>query len=169
MRHTLGYDLTNTVYQQPRSLEDAHAFVIRERDKKQKELRIQEVMTKFPQIHKCYRKLRSKYLYEDDEYLIRPARSAAEIVEEGRTLHHCVGGDGYLGKHNEGKSYILMLRFKQKPEIPYITVEIAGNSPKILQWYGANDKKPDEKHMQGWLDSYIDRLKVGIEELKTAM
>ena len=37
MRHTLGYDLTNTVYQQPRSLEDAHALVIRERDKKQRE------------------------------------------------------------------------------------------------------------------------------------
>ena len=47
-------------------------------------------MTKFPQIHNSYRKLRSRYLYEDDEYLIRPARSAAEIVEEGRTLHHCV-------------------------------------------------------------------------------
>lgn len=169
MRHTLGYDLTNTVYQQPRSLEDAHAFVIRERDKRQKELRIQEVMTKFPQIHNSYRKLRSRYLYEDDEYLIRPARSAAEIVEEGRTLHHCVGGNGYLGKHNDGESYILMLRAKKDPETPYITVEIEGNRPHILQWYGANDKKPDEKHMQEWLDGYINRLKAGTQELKTAI
>lgn len=169
MRHTLGYDLTNTVYQQPRSLEDAHAFVIRERDKKQKELRIQEVMTKFPQIHNSYRKLRSRYLYEDDEYLIRPARSAAEIVEEGRILHHCVGGNGYLGKHNDGESYILMLRAKKDPETPYITVEIEGNRPHILQWYGANDKKPDKEHMQEWLDGYINRLKAGTQELKTAM
>lgn len=169
MRHTLGYDLTNTVYQQPRFLEDAHAFVIRERDRKQKELRIQEVMTKFPQIHNSYRKLRSRYLYEDDEYLIRPARSAAEIVEEGRTLHHCVGGNGYLSKHNDGKSYILMLRAKKDPETPYITVEIEGNRPHILQWYGANDKKPDQKHMQEWLDKYIDRLKERTQELKAAM
>lgn len=169
MRHTLGYDLTNTVYQQPRSLEDAHAFVIREGDKKQKELRIQEVMTKFPQIHNSYRRLRSRYLYEDDEYLIRPARSAAEIVEEGRTLHHCVGGNGYLGKHNAGESYILMLRAKKDPETPYITVEIEGNRPHILQWYGANDKKPDKEHMQEWLDGYINRLKAGTQELKTAM
>lgn len=169
MRHTLGYDLTNTVYQQPRFLEDAHAFVIKERDKKQKELRIQEVMTKFPQIHNSYRKLRSRYLYEDDEYLIRPARSAAEIVEEGRTLHHCVGGNGYLGKHNDGESYILMLRAKKDTETPYITVEIEGNRPHILQWYGANDKKPDEKHMQEWLDGYINRLKAGTQELKTAI
>ena len=168
MRHELGYDLTNTVYQQPRSLEDVHAFVIRERDKKQNEKRIQEVMTKFPQIQKEYRKLRSKYLYEDDDYLIRPARSAAEIVEEGRTLHHCVGGDNYLGKHNEGKSYILMLRFKKDLATPYITVEIEGNKPHILQWYGENDKKPDKCHMQEWLDRYIDRLKEG-EELKAAM
>lgn len=169
MRHALGYDLTNTVYQQPRSLEDAHAFVIRERDKKQRENRIQEVMAKFPLIHKDYRKLRSKYFYEDDEYLIRPARSAAEIVEEGRTLHHCVGGDGYLGKHNDGQSYILMLRLKKDPETPYITVEIAGNAPKILQWYGANDKKPDKKHMQKWLDTYIGKLKAETPELKVAI
>ena len=110
-------------------------------------------MTKFPLIHKNYRKLRSKYLYEDDGYLIRPARSAAEIVEEGRMLHHCVGGNGYLGKHNDGESYILMLRSKKDPETPYITVEIAGNRPEILQWYGANDKKPDEKNMKNGLIS----------------
>ena len=169
MRHTLGYDLTNTVYQQPRSLEDAHALVIRERDKKQREKRIQEVMTKFPLIHKNYRKLRSKYLYEDDGYLIRPARSAAEIVEEGRALHHCVGGNGYLSKHNNGESYILMLRSKKDPETPYITVEIAGNRPEILQWYGANDKKPDEKNMKKWLDKYIDKLKAKTQELKIAI
>lgn len=30
----------------------------------------------------------------------------------------------YLGRHNKGETYILMLRFKAEPDIPYITVEI---------------------------------------------
>ena len=28
---------------------------------------------------------------------------------EGMTLHHCVGGDTYLRRHDRGESYILML------------------------------------------------------------
>ena len=54
-----------------------------------------------------------------------------------------------------------MLRQQEDPEIPYITVEIHAESSRIIQWYGAHDKKPDEKAMQKWLDSYTTRLKCG--------
>ena len=101
--------------------------------------------------------------------MIRPARSAKEIVEEGRILHHCVGGDNYLRKHNDGRSYILMLRFKDKTEEPYITVEISSNKPEIIQWYGERDRKPDAKNMQKWLKHYLKQLKEKQEMLaKTA-
>ena len=161
MRIALGYDLTNTVYQQPRDLSAAHAKMVAESSQKEADKRLNEVKERFPNIRKQYRKLRNRYYYEDERFLIRPARSAEEIVEEGRILHHCVGGDNYLRKHNEGESYILMLRQQEEPEIPYITVEISEKNDRILQWYGAHDKKPDEKNMQKWLNSYITRLKCG--------
>ena len=28
-----------------------------------------------------------------------------------------------------------------------------------MQWYGAHDKKPDEKNMQKWLNAYVTRMK----------
>ncbi len=164
MRRELGYDLHNTVYQQPRSLTAAHEKMIMERDKKWQDKRLEEVKARFPEIRKSYRKLRNRYFYEDENYLIRPARSAEEIVMEGRILHHCVGGDDYLGKHNKGESYILMLRDKKDPEMPYITVEIDGEKTSIKQWYGANDKKPDKENMDRWLENYITRLKCGALE-----
>lgn len=157
MRAQLGYNMSNTVYQRPRNLEDAHNRMMDEIDKEKTEKRMQEVAEKFPLIRKNYRKLRKKYFFEDENFIIRPARSAEEIVKEGRILHHCVGGDHYLKKHNEQKSIILFLRFKEEQETPYITVEIEGEH--ILQWYGANDKKPDEKNMQKWLDAYVTRMK----------
>ena len=110
---------------------------------------------KYSNIRHNYRKLRKKYLYEDANYIIRPARSAEEIVMEGRILHHCVGGDNYLRKHSDGTSYILMLRKKSEQETPYITVEIDGDRPRIMQWYGSDDRKPDQKNMQDWLDAYV--------------
>ena len=163
MRMELGYDLNNTVHQQPRNLRDAHERMVLEQDKEAIDERIREVETKYPNIRGCYKKLKKSYLYEDEEYLIRPARSAEEIVVEGRILHHCVGGDNYLKKHSDGTSYILMLRRKADPEAPYITIEIDGNKPRIMQWYGAHDRKPDKENMQSWLDNYIDHLKERME------
>ena len=75
---------------------------------------------------------------------------------EGRLLHHCVGGDNYLGKHNRGDSYILMLRAQEDPDVPYITVEIQNS--RIQQWYGEYDKKPDRERIEAWLTGYIENL-----------
>lgn len=157
MRNSLGYDLTNTVYQQPRDLEEAHNNMVAESTSAEVDKRLHEVSINYPDIKKNYRALRTKYYYEDDHFVIRPARSAEEIVMEGRILHHCVGGNNYLSKHNTGESTILLLRFKNRESQPYITVEIKGE--KIVQWYGAHDKKPDEKNMNKWLDAYTTRLK----------
>lgn len=169
MRLALGYDMNNTVYQQPRDLRAAHDKMVQESNKEKMDERIREVEQKYSNIRSNYRKLRNIYFYEDDAYMIRPARSAKEIVEEGRILHHCVGGDNYLRKHNDGRSYILMLRFKDKTEEPYITVEISSNKPEIIQWYGERDRKPDAKNMQKWLKHYLKQLKEKQEILaKTA-
>lgn len=157
MRQTLGYNLENTVYQQPRNLETAHNNMIVESNKAEIDKRLKEVAKNYPDIRKKYRYLRNRYFFEDDNFVIRPARSAEEIVMEGRLLHHCVGGNNYLEKHNQGTTTILLLRFKDKASEPYITVEI--KDEKIIQWYGEHDKKPDKENMQKWLDNYATRLK----------
>lgn len=170
MRLNRGYDLNNTVYQQPRDLEAEHNKMVMETNKDKADKRLEEAAERYPQIRHLYRGLRNKYYYEDDRYIIRPARSAEEIVMEGRMLHHCVGGDTYLDKHNTEKTYILMLRFKAEPDIPYITIEIDAKNPKIIQWYGDKDKKPDKKNIQSWLDTWLMKLKAGTltETIQTA-
>ena len=161
MRVNAGYDLSNSVYQQPRDLEAAHNKLVMESNKAKMDRHLEEVAERYPEIRKSYKKLRNKYYYEDDRYIIRPARSAEEIVMEGRLLHHCVGGNTYLGKHNTGQTYILMLRFREEPDVPYITVEIDAKNPKILQWYGDKDRKPDKENMQKWLNTWLKKLKTG--------
>jgi len=157
MRQQLGYDLTNTIYLFPKDLKTEHDKLVLEVNKVKADKRKQEVNDRFPDIKKHYRGIRNRYYYENDEYIIRPARSAAEIVDEGRILHHCVGGNDYLTKHNTGKSYILFLRFKKDQDAPYITIEI--DDTKILQWYGAYDKKPDKENIDNLLKEYVACLK----------
>lgn len=159
MRRKLGYDMANSVYLFPKSLGNAHAKMVEESSKEEYDRRIQEVNGRYQMIRKGYRRLRRKFCYEDQEFMIRPAKDAGEIVMEGRILHHCVGGDTYLARHDRGQSTILFLRRREEPDIPYITVEIGTDSLRIAQWYGAHDRKPDEERMQRWLDDYVTRLK----------
>lgn len=80
MRVNAGYDLSNSVYQQPRDLEAAHNKLVMESNKAKMDRHLEEVAERYPEIRKSYKKLRNKYYYEDDRYIIRPARSAEEIV-----------------------------------------------------------------------------------------
>lgn len=162
MRQALGYDMSNSVYLAPRDLNAEHQKMVNEQNKAKADLRIQEVDARYPLIKKHYRRLRKKFYYEDEDFCIRPARSAGEIVTEGRVLHHCVGGDGYLGKHNDDISTILFLRPKTETDVPYITVEIGTDDLRLMQWYGAHDKKPDEDNMNRWLNIYLTKLRCGL-------
>lgn len=168
MRERRGYDLHNTVYQQPRDLSAAHRQMVTETNREEVKKRLEETEERYENIKKRYRSLRKEYYYEDAMYVIRPARSAAEIVMEGRILHHCVGGDNYLSKHNEGKSYILMMRLPKEPETPYITIEINPEQKRIVQWYGERDTKPDKEKIQSWLDNYLEKLKSGTLQEETS-
>lgn len=106
----------------------------------------------FCNIQKVFEKFNDLYAFEEGELLIRPAFSAREIIEEGQILHHCVGGDGYLKRHHEGKGFIFVLRKKSNPDEPYVTVEWAHGS--IVQWYGMLDKKVDFEINSKWLKKW---------------
>lgn len=157
MREELGYDMDNEVYRHPKNLKQKHDQMVKERNERRDELHAAKMMKKYPDIEKRYKKLCKKYEYEAEGYFIRPAKNAEEIINEGRTLHHCVGGENYLSKHNKGETTILFLR--KNKDIPYYTIEIKGNT--ILQWYGIRDSKPNKEIIQPFLDRYVEYLKNG--------
>lgn len=159
MREELGYDMTNEVYLYPKSLKEKHLLMVKERNAKKDELHAVKMQEKYPNIEKQFKVLCKRYGYSDENYVIRPAKDAAEIVNEGRELHHCVGRENYLSKHNRGETFILFLRKKEAPNTPCYTIEIREN--KILQWYGVRDGKPDEEIIEPWLDEYVNHLSNG--------
>lgn len=157
MRSELGYDMTNTVFLFPKSLKAAHDAMVEEKNRRANEEHIQSRMEMFPEIEHKFKRLAARYCYEKDGYFIRPAMNAGEIIMEGRLLHHCVGGDNYLKKHNNGDSAILFLRRKETPDVPYITIEI--NQEKVLQWHGEHNRKPDEEYMDSFIREWFDSRK----------
>lgn len=156
MREEQGYDMTSDIILFPADFVRRRDEMILQAEKQKMDERKKKVNAKYPKIEEKYKRLSEKYSAAAAGYIIRPAKNAAEIVEEGRILHHCVGGDNYLQSHNTGYSFILFLRKADQKDMPFITVEIRGT--KIFQWYGAYDKKPEEAFFNAWLDTYTKEL-----------
>ena len=130
----LGYDLKNEVFLLPKDLKRKHdeatgtmAGIIAA--KKKDELRKAEK-------ERC-RALAKRYTYTDGTYLIRPPVGADEIIKEGESLKHCVGG--YAQRHVEGQRTILFLRARERPGRSLVTIEMDGN--KIVQIHGWDDER----------------------------
>ena len=151
-------DLSNTVYLRPRDLHITYMTLLDDAEHLKNEKYIAEMSEKYKNIRERSAKIPKKYTWQQAEFLIRPAKSAEEIVMEGRLLHHCVGSDaqGYMKRFNEGKGWILLVRHIQSPTVPFVTVELVNN--KIRQWYGIKDSKPDRENVEAFLNAYIQNI-----------
>lgn len=157
MRAENGYDMTNSVYLHPKDLKKAHKEMVKEQEERKSQERIQQVEKKFPKIRSKFNNLNKKWHYEGHGMVIRPARSAGEIVIEGQLQHHCVGRDTYLSRHDKGVSFIFLLRRTGAKDKPYVTIEVNKNG--ILQWYCAHDKKTDDKETLAALHEFESKIK----------
>ena len=92
--------------------------------------------------------LEKKYSFALGELRVVIPVSSAEIVQEGKTLHHCVGG--YAARHIEGKTTILFIRKRRTPGRSFLTVELyeERGKVKIRQVHGYRNEgyaKADER------------------------
>lgn len=102
----------------------------------------------------------ARYYWQDKEYMIVPAAKCEELIKEGRALHHCVGASSnYMNKMAKGISWILFLRKKEDPDLPYYTLEIDMKTERILQWYSEYDRQPDKNKIQRVLEKFRKSLK----------
>lgn len=131
-------DLTQEVIVWPPHLREAH-------DRVQQEVRYQvsgECREQFAEMSKRCAGLR----WEHDGICIRPAATPEELIEEGATLHHCVGG--YAERHASG-SIILFVRHTRRPERSWYTLNVSVHKKMILQLHGyGNERSPKGKKLR---------------------
>ncbi|WP_373116417.1 PcfJ domain-containing protein [Holdemania massiliensis] len=128
----LGYPMDDYRVLCPKNLKVAH-------DKMQKEYQKLESDIKQKEFDKVVKNL-EKYNYEGDEYIIRPARSQLELIQESEKLHHCVRT--YADRMAMGDTAIFFLRDKKNPETPLYTIEFKGKC--VTQFRGDHNCSPDD-------------------------
>lgn len=88
---------------------------------------------------------RKELEFSSGKFLIRQPNSMDEIVDEGKRLHHCVGG--YAKRHAGGALTILFVRKTDSPEVPLYTMELS-NDGKIQQIRGNYNRDPTKEALK---------------------
>lgn len=77
--------------------------------------------------------------YEKDGLCIVLPETRSDLITEGQSLNHCVGGEGYYKRHIAGDRMIFFVRQISKRWKPYFTLEIDMSNFRVCQLYGFGD------------------------------
>lgn len=161
MAERRGCDIHSEIIYRNKRWRHFHDIYLEELNRKKDE----ERAVKFPGIRKDLERNRAIFAWQQDDYFVRPAESAEDIIHEGRLQHHCVGAsDIYMAKMAARESWICFLRKKEAPEEPWYTVEVDKNG--IKQAYAAYDRKPDWKETDKILKAWMQQVKKNFEAVE---
>lgn len=119
---------------------------------------------KYRNISRDYERNKELFSWSNDEYEIVVPKDALAINTEGRLQHHCVGSSSIYKKNmNDRKAWILLLRKKEDLKKPYYTIECDGT--KVLQAYGAYDRKPDKEQVDKVLATWMKQVRKNFKEV----
>ena len=95
--------------------------------------------------------------------VLRPARTAAEIVAEGESLRHCVGG--YVRRYASGETVICFLRPIGMLDKPWRTVELRPDGRMIQDRGYRNDLRGLGEELQEKLDAFWRKFDTWRDEM----
>lgn len=117
---------------------DEYSTAVALKHKKERE----EMYVKFANIAQKYLPLQKD---TDNMFVVLIAKSPQDLIHEGEILHHCVGRMNYDQRMLREESLIFFIRDKNSPDTPFVTVEYSIEQHKVLQCYGYQDSRPDDK------------------------
>lgn len=168
MARRLNYDLTDEVVLFPKDIKKAHdtaATVERNliKEQEEKELREKELKAK-----ELYDERVRKYEYSNGVFKIIVPPTLSSIVQEGQVQHNCVAG--YVDRHANNKLCILFMRFCDRPEESFCTIEIS-TAGEVKQCLAKRNSEPPEeakKFVEEWKSWMAEQKKKNKKAIEAA-
>lgn len=120
---------------------------------KEYELRRQEFDNK--KLQAIYKAKEKAFTFTFGEYSVVVPKATQDIIDEGRNMHHCVGG--YVGRVLEGNCFIVFVRKTDTPDQCYITAQVH-NDGTLGQYYLAYDRHIREEADHDFYRAFASHL-----------
>ena len=93
--------------------------------------------------------------WEREGLLIRLPVDGAELIAEGKYLHHCVGG--YAERMANGKTTILLIRRVEDPDTPFYTLEwLEGRVQQCRTM--RNQSYTEDETVKAFVDAWVEQV-----------
>lgn len=173
MSKSLKVDLSNKSVRYPGDIVLAHNLLVPRYNIIAAEIREKAAMEKAAKenkkfqeaVEQLYSELQCTEFERNGLCIVLP-QSRTDLVVEGQSLHHCVGGEGYYLRHIEGYRMIFFIRKARERTKPYFTLEVLMNTFKIGQLYGFGDCSAP-KEIRQFAEQFVRRL-AGKKERRSA-
>lgn len=93
--------------------------------------------------------------WERDGLLIRLPVDGAELIAEGKYLHHCVGG--YAERMANGKTTILLIRRVEDPDTPFYTLEWLDGKVNQCRT-NRNESYLENETVKAFVDAWVEQV-----------
>ncbi len=163
MSATLKVDLSHKSVLMPKNVVDAHDTIL-PRFNAVKHAKEDAAFREA--VGPIYEDLRITEFKKDGFCIILP-QLRSDLITEGQSLNHCVGGDNYYKRHIAGTNLIFFIRRENDPQKPFFTMEVEMSGYKIRQLYGFGDCSAP-KEVREFADSFVRKLRPTTAERKTA-
>lgn len=118
----------------PHNFDEAHKALTVEINRRANAKKKAAAVREEKKFRKKYKELLSDLYFEDESFIIRPAKGDAELLDEGTVLSHCV--HSYSERYKRGDTVICVIREKKNPEKPFYTLELSPDFTQIIQCRG---------------------------------
>lgn len=100
----------------------------------------------------------SKYFYEDDNYITVFPKTNQDFVQEGKNMHHCVGGYGNTVAN--GSCIVIFIREKSNPEESFVTMDWHFEKQRSIYCVHKHNQpiKTDEIDLMNFVNNYRTKL-----------
>ncbi|SBV91162.1 conserved hypothetical protein [uncultured Eubacteriales bacterium] len=125
MAQRLKMDTSDAIIYRCKKLRQRHDELVERCASKEVALLAAEYAEKYPHVDDICKSLKVKYELMGDTYMVMAPTCIEEIINEGRSLIHCVGkSERYYERVETHEAYVLFLRKTEEPDKPYYTLEI---------------------------------------------
>lgn len=147
----------------PRHLQADHDRLTQMIMEKNKKKNAQELQDGFDKVLEIYADLQ----WTDGDLAMILPRCNGDLIDEGHTLRHCVGG--YGSRHANGKNIIIFVRHRRRPERSYYTLnmDFDGTEPIMVQLHGyGNEHHGDHKQYRHRIPQkvleFVEKWKIAV-------
>jgi hypothetical protein len=154
MSKALKVDLSRKCLRFPKDIKEAHDQVL---PRFNKAIHAAEDKKFRQAVKKLYAGMQG---FSKDGLCIVMPMSRSDLISEGQSLKHCVGGDYYAKNHIAGTQMIFFIRKANEPKKPYFTLEVDMKAYTIRQLHGyANRTPPKDDEVSKFANEFLRQLK----------